>query len=88
MAEAGGWRDIASAPKAEDEYGIGPTVLLFVPDGLDIPNMVTLGNYFREECRDDRGRFLGGEWTAVDADMMRSAYVKPSHWMPLPDPPK
>lgn len=82
-----GWQDIATAPKATDEFGIGPWLLLFVPEGLDAPNMVTIGAYFREERRDDQGRFLGGEWTAVDADMIRSAYIKPTHWRPLPPPP-
>jgi replicative DNA helicase len=82
------WRAIETAPKATDDYGIGPWLLLFVPEGLDAPNMVTVGTYFREELRDDQGRFLGGEWTAVDADMMRSAYIKPTHWKPLPPPPR
>lgn len=81
------WRSIETAPRGTDEMGIGPTVLLFVPHGLDAPNMVTIGSYFRDEPRDDSGRFLGGKWTAVDADYMRTAYIDPSHWMPLPEAP-
>lgn len=82
-----GWQPIETAPKGTDDHGIGPTVLLFVPDSLDQPNAVTIGSYFREETRDDRGRFVGGEWTAIDWDYMRTPYVKPTHWQPLPAPP-
>lgn len=82
------WRPIETAPKGTDGHGIGETVLLYVPEGLDASPMVTMGSYFREETRDDAGRFLGGEWTAIDWDYCRTPYVKPSHWQPLPEPPE
>lgn len=83
------WRPIDTAPKATDDYGISPTVLLYVPEGhgLDQP-AVTIGSYFREEVRDEDGRFRGGEWTAIDWDYMRTPYVRPTHWMPLPTAPE
>jgi hypothetical protein len=87
----GGWQPIETAPHLTDGYGLGEFVLLFVPagpGGMEHSPCVTMGNYFRDEVRDDRGRFKGGDWTGVDWDGLPSGFLKPSHWMPLPAPPE
>ena len=84
----GEWMPIESAPIGTDEWGIGPTVLLYVPAGGGLEtDQATIGSYFREETRDDKGRFVGGKWTAIDWDFMRTPYVRPTHWMKLPPAP-
>ena len=86
MTERSEWRPIETAPVATDEFGHSPYVLLYLPDHGGSP-WVTMGSYFREEERDDRGRFKGGGWTGVDWDGLPSGDLKPTHWMPLPEAP-
>ena len=82
----GGWRPIETAPTRTDEYGLSPYLLLYLPDHDGEP-WVTMGSYFRDDERDERGRFKGGGWTGVDWDGMPSGYLSPTHWQPLPAPP-
>jgi hypothetical protein len=74
------WQPIATAPKD------GRRVLVYAPEWGDI----TCGEYHTNRERDDRGRFQAGGWAywlAMDEDY-RSSYCHPTHWMPLPEPPK
>jgi len=80
MAE---WRPIETAPKD------GRFVMLHVPRGLE-SGTVTVGAYSRHEKRAEHGRFLKGQWDGwlgMDADVM-SSWCEPTHWQPLPDPPR
>lgn len=72
------WRPIRTAPKD------GRWIIIYSTD-LELP--VSIGAYYREEERDERGRFIGGGWTGADIDGLPSGYLNPTHWMPLPDPP-
>lgn len=81
------WLPIKSAPKD------GTFVLLVAP-GLET-GPVTIGIYMREEDRAENGRFKKGtfylaEWNAwlgIDGDGSPS-WCAPTHWMPLPAPPR
>lgn len=82
-----GWKPIESAPKGDGE--IGPWILLYVPrgmEGLD-GETVTVGSYYREDYRDDKGRFKGGGWVGGEWDGMLTPGLEPTHWQPLPEPP-
>jgi len=80
------WQPIDKAPTSTDAFGLGEYLLLYLPDH-DGQAWVTMGLYFREETRDEQGRFKGGGWTGVDWDGMPTGHLKPTHWMPLPNPP-
>lgn len=76
------WRPIESAPKD------GRFVILHVPKGLE-SGVVTVGAYWKEEDRDEKGRFMPGHWDGwlgMDNDILSSS-CDPTHWMPLPAPP-
>lgn len=70
-----GWRPIETAPKDESE------VLLYFPDG-----------YWRTGCNVAIGFVSGwdGQWyeSESDSNTMIAFGSLPTHWMPLPDPPK
>lgn len=81
-AAEGGWQDIATAPKD------GQFVLLHVPEGLE-SGTVTVGAYWKETDRNERGQFRAGNWDGwlgMDRDIA-SSWCEPTHWMPLPATP-
>lgn len=44
---------------------------------------------FNEEYRVMIGHLLDGDWYPQDADMCPEPFdAKPTHWMPVPEPPK
>lgn len=83
------WQDIGTAPRD------GSFILLHVPDAQLETGPVTIGMFFREELRGEDGRFKPGlwypadwsGWLATDGDNSPS-WCNPTHWMPLPEPPK
>ncbi len=83
------WQPIETAPKD------GSFILLHVPNGAVETGPVTIGTYFRIEDRDEKGRFRKGSWfpadwtgwMATDGDCGPS-WCDPTHWMPLPEPPR
>ena len=75
------WRSIESAPK-------NGTLVLVCDPHLDYP--VTVGAYFKGDRDDATGRFQRGDWAgwlSMDGDHLASI-SNPTHWMPLPEPPK
>lgn len=81
------WQPIATAPKDES------FVLLYVPHQQLETGPVVMGMHWRDEQRDDAGKFkkgrwyhVGNGWLGVEADL-RPAWCEPTHWMPLPAPP-
>ena len=85
----GEWKPIATAPKD------GTPILIWQPDGGWFPN----GKERHYECRGgsidtskyveyDNHHFAIGYWRPWGGWGNRnSAYVNPTHWMPLPPPP-
>lgn len=76
------WQPIETAPKD------GSFVLLHVPSGLET-GAVTVGAYWKNDEREDNGRFKRGNWDGwlgMDADI-GSSWCEPTHWMPLLKPP-
>ena len=76
------WQPIETAPKD------GRFILIHVPQGLET-GAVTIGAYWKEEDR-KAGRFMRGHWDGwlgMDDDVA-SSWCEPTHWMPLPEPPK
>lgn len=79
------WQPIETAPKDE----VGPTVLLWNGESMGT-------GYWNAWARDDLGRVIGLEeedpaqfadrwlWTGEGFEVLPS----PTHWMPLPEPPK
>lgn len=92
----GRWRDISTAPKD------GTVVLLFCPKGDGSPGCtyrVTAGNWEIDpggitEHRDLEGRYISQDeregwegWISWDGGFSEDTMM-PTHWMPLPSPPK
>jgi len=72
------WRPIETYPSDAD--GWGPNALLFIPSGVVAP-----ASDYRIVC----GCFEAEMWlTWDDMAAMSDLFGKPSHWMPLPEPPK
>lgn len=72
------WRDIKTAPKD------GSAILLFVPDK-------PVRDMWRGHVFDDP-RFCVGYWrtwySQPEWGNRNDAHFNPTHWMPLPEPPK
>lgn len=70
------WQPIETAPKD------GTSVLLFPGDSVDI----TIGWFSKEFSSSP------GVWKSIEKesnyDILVPIIIKPTHWMPLPEPPK
>jgi hypothetical protein len=73
------WQPIETAPKEPRSGEHGPTILLWLADNSMEPYRVNVG--FWDYLFDDWGR-------ANPAEGDSTFWVKPTHWMPLPEPPK
>lgn len=71
-----GWQKIDSAPRD------GTFVLLFSPDA-DPERCVFVGQWFDHESYPDGGAW----WSDRESDSF-PIDADPSHWQPLPDPPR
>ena len=81
------WRTIDSAPKD------GTEILLWTPEGID----VSCWSELEEDGQQSMGHDAGfcGLLTCADPgrhmgnpEFFREAVNQPTHWMPLPEPPK
>lgn len=75
------WLPIATAPRD------GTEIMLWGDwageiNGPSLPRCCVVGYW-----RDGRTDYPGYEWTVCGTDAY-AAWMKPSHWMPLPEPPK
>ena len=66
------WQPIGTAPQD------GTEVILFYPHLRD-DGFVTAGHYYRND---------GGDGPYWYADLVNGGASPPTHWMPLPEPPK
>lgn len=67
------WQPIETAPKD------GTDIFLWIPDGREIP----LPGRWEPLIRSRKVK-----WILDDGMFLEDRYPLPTHWMPLPDPPK
>lgn len=78
------WQPIETAPKEPDECGLTPVIILgFAPDEEDWTLESCEGRWSSDPWRDRPPCFV----SSIDPDNPLEP-PQPTHWMPLPDPPK
>lgn len=74
------WQPIDTAPKEKDDTGLSPRIMLgFAPDEEDY-TLPSCEGYWRNSEKP-------GWVSCMDPDVP-NPYSQPTHWMPLPEPPK
>lgn len=72
------WQPIATAPKD------GTHILAFIPGGDGYPSLIYVLNWRRVPYN----TAIHGEWHWVEAAGEEYEWFEPTHWMPLPNPPR
>ena len=82
------WQPIETVPREGAEFMNAPEVLLcwWYPDSGPI---IRIGRFFTETWRDKILRFkLEIDYGDLGAHVFTATDDQPTHWMPLPEPPK
>lgn len=76
------WQPISTAPRD------GGAILLFIPDGYSMCGL-TDGIVIGHWCEDERsGGDPDADWYQLEQDGGFQLDISPTHWQPLPEPPK